>query len=93
MRFVPKLALTERIESELAKLLKERREAIPLSKSKAAQDSGVAIMTVYFVEEEERSPGIQTLLKMAKPLKEELWELLREATERAKKAEERERRR
>ncbi len=84
---MPRSSLGERIERELASLLKERREELGLSKVVTAERAGVAIMTVFFIEERKRSPSINTLIRLCSALEVELWELLRRATEAAKATE------
>jgi transcriptional regulator with XRE-family HTH domain len=78
-------SLQERIERELAHLLKERREELGLSKVAAAQRAGLATMTVFFIEQRKRSPSINTLLRLADALDVDLWAVLREATVAAKR--------
>lgn len=77
---MPKLSNQERIERELARLLKQRRESLGLSKVVTAQRAGLAVMTIFFVEELKRSPSINTLLRISAALELDLWQLLREAT-------------
>jgi transcriptional regulator with XRE-family HTH domain len=77
---VPKLSVPERIERELARLLKERREAMGLSKVKTGERAGLATMTILFVEEQRRTPSINTLLRIATALELDLWEVLKRAT-------------
>ena len=84
---VPKLSLQERIERELARLLKERREALGLSKVATGQRAGLATMTIFFIEEQKRSPSINTLLRIAKALEVDLWIILKTATIAATKRE------
>ena len=83
---MPKPNIQKRIERELAGLLKKRREALGLSKVVTAQRAGLAVMTIFFVEELKRSPSINTLLKIADALESDLWQLLRAATNAAKGA-------
>ena len=77
---MPQLSKQERIERELSRLLKERREKLGLSKVVTAQRAGLAVMTVFFVEQQQRSPGFNTLLRLASALEVELWKLVRDAT-------------
>jgi transcriptional regulator with XRE-family HTH domain len=83
---VPKLSIQERIECELARILKERREKLGLSKVVTAQRAGLAVMTIFFVEELKRSPSFNTLLRIASALEMDLWKLIRDATNAAGKA-------
>ena len=80
MRFVPKLNRQERIEREVARLIKARREKLGLSKVVTARRAGLATMTIFFVEESKRSPSINTLLRIAAALDVDLWKLIRAAT-------------
>lgn len=81
---MPKLSTQPQIERELARLLKERREALGLSKVVTAQRAGLSVMTIFFVEELRRSPSINTLLRIADALETDLWMLIRTATDASK---------
>ena len=80
---MPEPKLPARIEAELARLLKARREELGLSKVAAAERAGVATMTIFFIEERKRSPSINTLLRVAVALEIDLWRLLKEASMKA----------
>ncbi|MEI9897315.1 MAG: helix-turn-helix transcriptional regulator [Chthoniobacter sp.] len=81
-----KVSHQERIERELARLLKQRRESLGLSKVVTAQRAGLAVMTIFFVEELKRCPSINTLLRIAAALEVDLWQMLRDATSAAQHA-------
>ena len=83
---MPKLTTQKRIERELARILKERREHLGLSKVVTAQKAGLAVMTIFFVEELKRSPSINTLLSIASALDIDLWKVIRDATKAATKS-------
>ncbi len=46
-----------------------------ISKSELARQSGITFQSIYMIEEREQAPKIETLKKLAKPLKVK-WEEL-----------------
>ena len=72
-------ALREKLCSELARLLKEERLRQKISLNTLAQRAGLNRQTVSFVEEEQRTPTIDTLLRLTGVLGVPLEDLLRKA--------------
>lgn len=53
---------------EIATIIKERRKAMKLTQADLAAASGVNIKTIRSLEKEQRSAGIQVLLKLCDAL-------------------------
>jgi len=72
-------ALREKLCSELARLLKAERERQNISLNSLAEKAGLNRQTVSFVESEERTPTIDTLLRLTNVLGVPLEDLIRKA--------------
>lgn len=59
---------TDQIVKRLIKRLAQKREKQGLSKNKMAELTGLDRRTIFLVENDQRSPTLRTLLKMAKAL-------------------------
>ena len=75
--------LRKRICSEIAHLLKEERLRQALSLNGLAARAGLNRQTVSFIEQEERIPTIETLLRLTDVLDVRLEELIKRARQRA----------
>jgi transcriptional regulator with XRE-family HTH domain len=71
--------LRKSICSELARLLKEERVQKKLSLNLTSQRAGLNRQTVSFIEQEERTPTVDTLLRLCDVLEVRLEDLLRKA--------------
>jgi putative transcriptional regulator len=69
--------------SEIARLLKEERLRQNLSLNLLASKAGLSRQTVTFVEREERTPTVDTLLRLAGVLEIKLEDLIRQARKQA----------
>lgn len=69
----------EAICSNVAKLLREERLKKGLSLNALSERAGLSRQMVSFVEEEERNPSLDTLLRLSEALGVELEELIRQA--------------
>ena len=65
---VPVKETPEAVCAQVARLLREAREERGYSLSLVAQKSGLARQTITFVEQEERTPNLDTLLRLAAAL-------------------------
>ena len=61
------------------RLLREERERQNLSLNGLAERAGLSRQTVSFIEQEERNPTVDTLLRITEVLDIELDELMRKA--------------
>lgn len=75
--------LRKRICSELARLLKEERLRQKISLNGMAQRAGLNRQTVSFIEQEQRTPTVDTLLRLTEVLGLKLEDLIRKARRRA----------
>jgi DNA-binding XRE family transcriptional regulator len=76
---VPSTATRERICSNVARLLREERERQNLSLNALASKAGVSRQMVSYIEQEERNPSLDTLLRITDALDIQLDELLKRA--------------
>jgi transcriptional regulator with XRE-family HTH domain len=76
---VPKDSVRERICSEIARSLKQHRVDQELSLTELATRAGLSRQTVSFIENEDRNPTLDTLLRLTEVLGVELEELIRQA--------------
>lgn len=77
--------LRDNICSEIARLLKEERLCQKLSLNRMAAQAGLARQTLAFIEAEERTPTIDTLLRLTDVLGIKLEDLIKKARQRALK--------
>ena len=63
----------------VARLLREKREALGLSMNAVAKRAGLSHSMVSRVEHELRKPTLDTLLRLAEAMEIELWPLIRKA--------------
>lgn len=75
--------LQKRICSEIARLLREERLRQKLSLNLVAARAGINRQTVSFIEQEERNPTVETLLRLTDVLGIKLEDLIRRARKRA----------
>jgi len=75
--------LRKNICTAIAQLLKEERERQKLSLNVVSQRAGLNRQTVSFIEQEERTPTIDTLLRLTAVLDINLEDLIRKARKRA----------
>ncbi|MDR3564512.1 MAG: helix-turn-helix transcriptional regulator [Negativicutes bacterium] len=68
--------LRKNICSEIARLLKEERQRRKLSLNALAAQAGLNRQTVSFIEQEQRTPTIDTLLRLTDVLEIELSDVL-----------------
>jgi transcriptional regulator with XRE-family HTH domain len=81
---VPTATERDRILFKLVQLLSEKREAVGLSKNRLAQQAGLSIGAIRFIEDGKRKPSMETLLRIAEALEVDLWKVLKEATDSVK---------
>lgn len=74
----------DKILSKLVQLLAEKRKAAGWSKNRLAQQAGLSIGAIRFIEDGKRKPSMETLLRIAEALEVDLWKVLKEATETVK---------
>ena len=72
-------ALREKLCSNLSRLLKEERLRQKMSLNLLAEKAGLNRQTVKFIEDEERTPTIDTLLRLTEVLEVPLEDLLKRA--------------
>ena len=80
--------LREAICSEIARLLKEERLRQKLSLNALSSAAGLNRQTVSFIEQEQRTPTIDTLLRLTDALGVSLEDLIRKARKEAIKSHE-----
>ena len=73
-----------RIHSELISSLRKRREEIGMSMTQLAQEAGLSLAMISFVERELRKPTLETLLRIAAVLDVDLGALIQRASKAAK---------
>ena len=71
--------LRKAICSEVARLLKEERMRRGLSLNALSARAGLSRQTVAFIEQEERNPTLETLLRMTAVLEVKLEDLIKNA--------------
>jgi transcriptional regulator with XRE-family HTH domain len=76
---VPVHQLPEAICSHVARLLKAERERHGYSLSHLAQKAGLARQTITFVEQESRTPNLDTLLRLTAALEVNLETIIARA--------------
>ncbi len=67
-------------------LLRQERERRKLSKYYVAQESGLSPQMIAYVENGERNPTLETVLRMASALKVDLASVIKRAQKEIKKA-------
>lgn len=73
----------ESICSEVARLLKEEREGKGISLNALAEKAGLSRQTISFIEQEERNPTLETLLRLTKALGVDLEKIIARARKQA----------
>jgi transcriptional regulator with XRE-family HTH domain len=76
---VPSNATREKICSNVARLLREERERRNLSLNVLAAKAGLSRQMVGYVEQEERNPSLDTLLRLSDALDLNLDDLIKRA--------------
>jgi transcriptional regulator with XRE-family HTH domain len=76
---VGKAAVREKICANVARILREEREKQGLSLNAFAAKAGLSRQTVAFIEQGERNPTLDTLLRMAEALEITLEGVLQRA--------------
>jgi transcriptional regulator with XRE-family HTH domain len=71
------------IKSEFARLLKEVREERGLSLGALAQRAGLNRQTITFIEQQVRTPNLDTMLRISSALGLRLGKLIADAEKRA----------
>jgi transcriptional regulator with XRE-family HTH domain len=69
--------MRDRIQSEVARLLKAERQKRDLSLTILAQRAGLSRQMVSYVEQEKRNPSLDVLLRIAESLDIKLEEVIR----------------
>ena len=67
------------LSKALATVLKKRREKAGFSMNRLAQEAGLVVQTISFIENGERRPNIETLARLAFALETTPSAILREA--------------
>ena len=73
------------IRSEVAGLLRQKREGQSLSLQQLAKKAGLSRQMVSYVEQERRNPSLDVLLRITEVLGVKLEDILRKARAQAKK--------
>jgi len=81
---VPANKTYEAICSQVARLLRAEREKRGFSLNLLAERAGLARQTITFVEQEQRTPNLETLLRMTAALGVDLEEIIAKARKLAK---------
>jgi transcriptional regulator with XRE-family HTH domain len=76
---VPSNAAREKISSNVARLLREERERQNLSLNALAAKAGISRQMVSYIEQEERNPSLDTLLRIADALQIALDDVIKRA--------------
>jgi DNA-binding XRE family transcriptional regulator len=76
---VARVTFREKLCLEVARLLREEREKRHMSKSTLAQTSGLSRRMIGFVENGERNPTLDTLLRLTESLEIDLEKLIADA--------------
>jgi transcriptional regulator with XRE-family HTH domain len=76
---VPADKIRQSVCSQVARVLREKREERGLSMRELAHQAGLSQAMISFVEHELRNPTLDTLLRMANVLKVDLSDVLRQA--------------
>jgi len=69
----------ETICSEVARLLKQAREAQEISLNALSERAGLSRQTITFIEQELRNPTLETLLRITTALEIDLEEIIAQA--------------
>jgi transcriptional regulator with XRE-family HTH domain len=75
----------EVVSSQVARLLREERKKQNLSLNELAARAGLSRQMVSYVEQEERNPSLDTLLRLARALKINLDDIIRRARRNARR--------
>jgi transcriptional regulator with XRE-family HTH domain len=67
------------IGSTVARLLREKREALKLSTYIIGKRARISHSTLLRIENESRKPSLDTLLRIAEAMDMEIWPLIKEA--------------
>ena len=78
--------LRTHITSNVARLLREAREEMGISKNLLSQRAGLSRQTITFIEEEQRKPTLDSLLRISEVLGVDLEDIIKEARKVAKHA-------
>jgi transcriptional regulator with XRE-family HTH domain len=70
---------TEAISSQVARLLREERIKRHLSLNELAAKAGVSRQMVSYIEQEERNPSLDTMLRITRALEINLDDVIRRA--------------
>jgi transcriptional regulator with XRE-family HTH domain len=76
---VPSDATREKISSNVARILREERERQNLSLNLLAAKAGISRQMVSYIEQEERNPSLDTLLRIAGALDVHLDDVIKRA--------------
>jgi transcriptional regulator with XRE-family HTH domain len=74
----------EAVCSHVARLLKEKREKCGLSLNLLAEKAGLSRQTISFIEQELRTPNLETLLRITSALGVDLEKIIAKARKLAK---------
>jgi transcriptional regulator with XRE-family HTH domain len=69
---------------QMARTLADRRIRKGLSMNELSQKAGIGLTTISYIERGIRSPSFDSLLRIAEVLEVDLWQLVKEATSKAK---------
>ena len=75
----------EIICSQVASLLKEAREKRGWSLNLLSEKAGLSRQTITFIEQEDRTPNLDTLIRITSALEVDLAEIIAQAQRRAKR--------
>ena len=81
---VPENSARATIVEQMARTLADRRIRKGLSMNELSQKAGIGLTTISYIERGIRSPSFDSLLRIADVLEVELWQLVKEATSKAK---------
>ena len=73
--------IRESLHAHLIEALRKRRESLGMSMNRLAEESGLSLSMISFVERGLRKPTLETLLRMASALDLVLWRAIKHATE------------
>jgi len=79
-------ALREQICSGVAQILKEQRLKRNLTRTEVAGQAGLNRQTIAFIETQERTPTIDTLLRVSDVLGMKLEDVIRDAREKVERS-------
>jgi len=81
---VPVIKTSEIICSQVARLLKKEREERGLSLNLLSEKAGLSRQTITFIEQELRTPNLDTLLRITSALEVDLEKIIAKARKRVK---------